>query len=180
MRALTEEENKIVFEKLTKFIGKNLVNLVGNEHDPHVFRINKERVYYVSARVCKYAGCVPKKQLISLGTCLGKFSKTKKFNLKITCLRWLSLYAINKIWLKPAGEQVFLYGNHVVKRHLAKVTENTSKNVGVIILSMNDIPLGFGVTSRSTNEMRLADNEAVVAFHQGDIGEYLRDECDLL
>jgi hypothetical protein len=39
---------------------------------------------------------------------------------------------------------------------------------------------GFGVTSRSTNEMRAADNEAVVAFHQADIGEYLRDECDLL
>lgn len=39
---------------------------------------------------------------------------------------------------------------------------------------------GFGVTSRSTSEMRTSDTEAIVVFHQADIGEYLREEADII
>ena len=35
---------------------------------------------------------------------------------------------------------------------------------------------GFGVAAKSTQECRHADPTAVVAFHQTDIGEYLRSE----
>eukprot|EP00389_Voromonas_pontica_P010590 GDKH01016138.1.p1 GENE.GDKH01016138.1~~GDKH01016138.1.p1 ORF type:complete len:181 (-),score=29.22 GDKH01016138.1:106-648(-) len=180
MRPLTEEETKLVFEKLSKFLGHNLIQMVDSADQPHVFRLHKERVYYMSEAVLKMAGHVPKKQLVCAGTVLGRFSKTRKFRLTITCLDYLARFAKYKLWVKPGGEQAFLYGNSVVKRHLGRITENTPKNAGVVIFSMSDVPLGFGVTSRSTAEMRSADTEAVVAHHQADVGEYLREEADLL
>jgi len=35
----------------------------------------------------------------------------------------------------------FLYGNHVVKAHLGKTTEDITEHQGVVVYSMNDIPL---------------------------------------
>ena len=37
----------------------------------------------------------------------------------------------------------FLYGNHVLKQGLGRITENTPAYTGVVVYSMNDIPLGF-------------------------------------
>lgn len=111
-----------------------------------------------------------------MGTCFGKFTKTGKFKLHITCLDYVSLYAKNKIWLKPAGEQSYLYGYNVIKAHLGKMTDNVQKYEGVVIYSMNDTPLGFGVAAKSTLECKDIDHTSVVAFNQSDIGEYLRIE----
>jgi len=41
----------------------------------------------------KYASCVGKDELISFGTCFGKFTKTQKFRLHITALEFLAPYA---------------------------------------------------------------------------------------
>ena len=46
-----------------------------------------------------------------------------------------------QVWIKPNGEMPFLYGNHVVKAHLGKVTEDTPEHAGVVVFSMTDIPL---------------------------------------
>ena len=46
-----------------------------------------------------------------------------------------------KIWVKPSGEQSFLYGNHILKSGLGRITENTPQYQGVIVYSMNDLPL---------------------------------------
>lgn len=35
----------------------------------------------------------------------------------------------------------FLYGNHVVKAHLGRITEDTPEHQGVVVYSMNDMPL---------------------------------------
>jgi ribosome biogenesis protein Nip4 len=35
----------------------------------------------------------------------------------------------------------FLYGNHVVKAHLGRITEDTPEHQGVLVLNMNDVPL---------------------------------------
>lgn len=47
----------------------------------------------------------------------------------------------SQIWIKPNGEMPFLYGNHVVKAHLGRITEDTPEHQGVVVFSMNDIPL---------------------------------------
>jgi len=98
--------------------------------------------------------------LVSLGTCLGKFSNSGKFKLHITSLDYLAQYAKykvslrvhppqvtfytndrEKIWIKPNGEMPFLYGNHVLKAHLGRMTEDIPEHQGVVVYSMNDIPL---------------------------------------
>ncbi len=38
---------------------------------------------------------------------------------------------------------------------------------------------GFGVVAKSTQDCRHADPATIVAFHQSDIGEYLRSEDTL-
>ena len=93
---------------------------------------------------------------------------------------YLAPYAQHKIWLKSSAEQQYLYGHNVMKSGLGRITENTDKYQGVIVHSMNDLPLAFGVAARSTAECRHADPMAVVAFHQADIGEYIRNEEHLL
>ena len=176
MRPLTEDESKIVFTKLANYIvsayeailkhtfwrnkkGKNLVHLVSREDEPYCFRLHRDRVFYVSESSMKLAISVASPNLMSLGTCLGKFSKSGKFKLHITALDYLAQYAKFKVrcpafclptyslnqrfqvWIKPNGEMPFLYGNHVVKAHLGRITEDTPEHQGVVVFSMNDTPL---------------------------------------
>lgn len=47
MRPLTEEETKIFFEKLAKYIGRNIKFLIDRPDEPHCFRLHNDRVYYV-------------------------------------------------------------------------------------------------------------------------------------
>jgi len=70
--------------------------------------------------------------------------------LNVTCLDYLAKYCKYKVWVKPNGEQTFLYGNHVLKGHLARITENTPSNTGVVVFSITDIPLGFGTCMKTT------------------------------
>jgi 60S ribosome subunit biogenesis protein NIP7 len=144
----------------------------------------------------RQAASVARPNLVSLGTCLGKFSKTGKFRLHITSLDWLAKFAKYKVpfgawllleahreqvWIKPNGEMPYLYGNHVVKAHLGRITEDTPEHQGVVIFNMSDIPLaslcfvdevalirvqGFGVTARSTVDTRKLDPTAILAFNQ--------------
>lgn len=92
----------------------------------------------------------------------------------------LMMLGFAQVWVKPSAEMSFLYGNHVLKSGLAKITENTPTNAGVVVFSLSDIPLGFGVAAKSTADCRTADPGTIVALHQGDVGEYLRSEDDLL
>ena len=48
MRPLTDAETTTLFEKLAHYIGKNLVHLIDRPDDPHVFRLHRDRVYYLS------------------------------------------------------------------------------------------------------------------------------------
>ncbi|XP_013782157.1 60S ribosome subunit biogenesis protein NIP7 homolog [Limulus polyphemus] len=179
MRPLTEEETRIFFEKLSKYIGENIKLLIDRPDGAYCFRLHRDRIYYVSETIMKLACNVARENIVSFGTCFGKFTKTKKFRLHITALDYLAPYAKYKIWLKPNAEQQFLYGNHVMKSGLGRITESTPQYQGVVVYSMNDLPLGFGVAAKSTQDCRSADPMTIVAFHQSDIGEYIRSEDTL-
>lgn len=180
MRPLTEEETRIFFEKLSHYIGKNIKHLVDREGgDEHVFRLHRDRVYYVNAAIMRKATNVARENLCSLGVCFGKFTKTRKFRMHITALDYLAQYAQYKVWVKPTAEMSFLYGNHVLKAGLGRITENTPQSQGVVIYNMADIPIGFGAVARSTQECRKADPTSIVCFNQADVGEYLRNEESL-
>lgn len=97
MRPLTDAETTTLFEKLAHYIGKNLVHLIDRPDDPHVFRLHRDRVYYVSESNMRLAVSIARPNLMSLGTCFGKFSKTGKFRLHITALDYLVQYAQYKV-----------------------------------------------------------------------------------
>lgn len=78
-----------------------------------------------------------------------------------------------------SSSRPFLYGGHIVKAHVGRWSEDCPEHQGAVVLSMNDTPLGFGVTARSTQEARRLDPTGITVFRQADCGEYLRDEDTL-
>lgn len=179
MRPMTEAETVAVFEKLKKYVGDNLKAIVDRPDGEYCFRLSKDRVYYARKDVFLRANNVGRKELISFGTCIGKITGSGKFMLQITALDLLAQFASHKLWLKPNAEQSYTFGNDVAKSGLGRITEDTEQSQGLVVYSMNDIPLGFAVAARSTAQCRKADPGAVVAFNQADIGEYLREEDTL-
>ncbi|EEH20315.1 hypothetical protein PABG_02574 [Paracoccidioides brasiliensis Pb03] len=191
MRALTETETKTLFTKLANYTGRSLNNLIAphststtrdgepSANDRHVFRLHGSRVYYVRLSIANLATSVPRDRLLSLGTCIGKFTKTGKFRLHITALDVIAPHARYRVWVKPNGEMPFLYGGNIVKAHVGRWSEDCPEHSGIVVLAMDDTPLGFGVTARSTAEARRLDPTGITTFRQADIGEYLREEDTL-
>ncbi|KAI1074728.1 60S ribosome subunit biogenesis protein NIP7 [Whalleya microplaca] len=184
MRQLTEQETKTLFEKLANYTGSSLKNLIAPlddspNADRYVFRLHRDRVYYVLLSIANIATSVARDHLASLGICLGKFTKTGKFRLHITALPILAAHARYKLWIKPNGEMPFLYGGNVVKAQVGRWSDDCPAHQGVVVYNMADTPLGFGVTARSTAEARRLDPTGIVCFRQADCGEYLRDEDTL-
>lgn len=135
-------------------------------------RANPYIIYYLSKQI-------EREKLISLGICLGKFTKSGKFRLHITSLPILAEHARYKIWVKPNGEMPFLYGGNIVKAHVGRWSDDCPEHQGVVVYSMNDTPLGFGITARGTADARRLDPTGLTCFRQADCGEYLRDEDNL-
>lgn len=193
MRPLTEPETQTLFTKLANYTGRSLNHLLtdtapapnsakgktATDGDRHVFRISHNRVYYVRESLAGLATSVARDNLLSLGTCIGKFTKTGKFRMHVTALDVIAPHARYKLWIKQNGEMPFLYGGHVLKAHVGRWSEDCPEHQGVVVCDMKDTPLGFGVTARGTAEARKLDPTGVVCFRQADVGEYLRDEDTL-
>lgn len=60
----------------------------------------------------------------------------------------VSVFVQFKVWLKSAAEQSFLYGHHVMKSGLGRITENTDQYQGIIVYNMADVPLVSRASSR--------------------------------
>ncbi|KAL8777013.1 MAG: hypothetical protein Q9213_008042 [Squamulea squamosa] len=147
MRALTEEETQTLFSKLANYTGRSLNNLIqppldsSNDGERYVFRLHASRVYYTKLSIANLATSISRENLLSLGTCLGKFTKTGKFRLHITALDIIAPHARYKVWIKPNGEMPFLYGGNIVKAHIGRWSEDCPEHQGVVIFSMDDKPL---------------------------------------
>jgi len=175
MRPLTEDETKTLFLKLSEYIGRSIERLINRTDERHCFRLlDNGRVYYASESSVKAAGSISRDNLLHFGTCLGKFTKSGKFRLHITALDYLAQHARYKVWVKTSAEMSFLYGGNVTKSGLARITESTPQYAGVVVYSMSDIPLGFGVSAQGTDQCKDLDPTGNVVLHQADIGEYLR------
>jgi len=182
MRPLTEPETKALFSKLANYLGRSLERLIApvdKNSEKYVFRLHQSRCFFVRLSLANLATCISRDRLLSLGTCIGKFTKTTKFRLHITALPILAQHASHKIWVKANGEMPFLYGSHVLKAHIGRWSEDCTEHQGVVVYSLQDTPLGFGITARSTAEARRLEPTSVAAFRQADCGEYLRDEDTL-
>lgn len=74
-----------------------MVHLIDRPDEAYCFRLHRDRVYYVPERAMRLAASVARPNLVSLGTCFGKFSKSGKFKLHITALDHLAQYAKYKV-----------------------------------------------------------------------------------
>ena len=67
---------------------------------------------------------------------------------------------------------------------MSKISEDVSKNDGIIVMNANNVAIGFGVCARNSFELGLnnkssnkgnsVDVGSIVVYHQADVGEYLR------
>mmetsp|Transcript_58594 Transcript_58594/g.186807 ORF Transcript_58594/g.186807 Transcript_58594/m.186807 type:complete len:138 (+) Transcript_58594:91-504(+) len=101
MRPLTEDETKVVFEKLYKFIGKNVKSLIDKDDSAYVLRLHKQRVFFVREDIMRRATSISRDNLQSFGTCLGKFTHSSKFHLTVSCLDLLAQYVKHKVRRHP-------------------------------------------------------------------------------
>jgi 60S ribosome subunit biogenesis protein NIP7 len=143
MRPLTEAETKTLFEKLANYTGRSLTQLIQPNSDKErcVFRVQGLRVYYVRSDIANLAVSVARDNLLSLGTCVGKFSKNGKFRLHITALDIIAPSARYKVWVRPNGELPFLYGGNIVKANVGRWSEDCPEHQGVLVYNMSDTPL---------------------------------------
>ena len=51
MRPLTDDETKVFFTKLSEYIGPNIKFLIDRSDEPYVFRLIKDKVYYMSEKI---------------------------------------------------------------------------------------------------------------------------------
>lgn len=77
------------------------MHLIDRPDETYCFRLHKDRVFYVSESSMRLAISVARPNLISLGTCFGKFSKSGKFKLHITALDHMAQYAKFKVRAFP-------------------------------------------------------------------------------
>jgi 60S ribosome subunit biogenesis protein NIP7 len=70
----------------------------------------------------------------------------------------------------------YLYGHHIVKSHIERISEETPIHAGVIIYNIKDVPLGFGTTAKGAIDLKDLDPNHIVVYNQADVGEYLRVE----
>ena len=84
MRPLTDEETKAVFTKLEKFIGKEGIKaIIDRKDETHVFRLHKNRVFYIGESHIKSCSSFSREKLISSGMFVGKMTHTGRFRITI-------------------------------------------------------------------------------------------------
>jgi 60S ribosome subunit biogenesis protein NIP7 len=64
-----------------------------------VFRVQQNRVYYVRESIANIATSVARDNLLSLGNCIGKFTKSGQFRIHITALDIIAPLARYKVCL---------------------------------------------------------------------------------
>ncbi len=80
------QETKAVFEKLYKFIGKNIKSLIDRPNEPYCFRLHKNKVYYVKEKLMKKA--------TNVGTQRGDYRETEGY----ACVLWDGLSRSSRTW----------------------------------------------------------------------------------
>jgi ribosome biogenesis protein Nip4 len=134
MRPLTEDETKTLFLKLSEYIGKNVEKMINRSDERHCFRLMKDRCYYISESLMKAATNISRDNLLHVGTCIGKFTKSGKFRLHITALEYLSQYAkVRRTRLEKKGTVIFFQIEMLTMQKILSSSASSSHRYDVSI-----------------------------------------------
>ncbi|AEA38983.1 ribosome biogenesis protein (nucleomorph) [Cryptomonas paramecium] len=176
MRVLKKDEMRILFTKIVKFqknfffmFVKNCIKIFFS------FRIIKRKVFFVRNTVMCRGVLFYKKNLMSLGTCIGNFNRFDCFYFFVTALNFLnSLSNFNFVIIKNFEENSFIKGKHLKKFQLSSITRQLSSNDGVLVFNENNLLLGFGEIVKNFSQVQVISKNHIVIINQGDIGKYVR------
>lgn len=175
MRDLKKEEKDKILKKLSRFVGDNIDELLGQ----YVLQLHRQKVLLISPELKKQTSQIGRKELICAGIVLGKITKNNNFWVNVTSMHILERFALHKIWLKSSAEMNFLYGNNVIRSHMHKISGDVPKNSVVFVYNQNNTPLGFGVTAKSSADITASQGRSLVVMNQADTGAYLRNEASI-
>lgn len=175
MRELNSDEMEKVVNKLKVYLGDNVSNLMTK----YKMFLNNTRVFLCSEQLYKASSQIGRKQIISVGTILGKFTKSDNFRITITGAQTIAKYGIHKVILLENGEMNFLYGNNAIRNHVYKVSEAIPINAGVFVYNKGETLLGFGLIACNQNSFQKMRSGDIVVLNQADNGEYVRNEINI-
>ena len=135
--------------------------------------LNNQRVFLASEDLYKSSSQISRKDLVSFGEIIGKFTKNNNFKITITALHTFSKHALNKVWIKNSSEMNFVYENNSLKSHIHKISDNIPMNNGVFVYNQFDVPLGFGIIAINSSSYSKAHNNDIIILRRADNGEYL-------
>ena len=176
MRPLTFEEAKIFFLKMVKYKKGNL-HFVLKEKILFliVFRIQKLRIFETLIGITGYVNHFREHQIASLGTCIARYTHTKKLRLNVPFLKLITEFPpSNSLGCTRHGESRFLRGVHLTRANLGWTNGNIVRGEGVFIVGTTGIKLGFGEVISSIQFFQNSNYQKIIVANQGDIGSYTR------
>jgi 60S ribosome subunit biogenesis protein NIP7 len=72
------------------------------------------------------------------------------------------------------GEKGFIFGSNLKKETILKISKNAIENDGIILIGVNNLPIGFGELIQSSICISRIKNRSLLIINQGDIGRYIR------
>lgn len=175
MRQLTSEECAKVFSKLEVF----LKDIKDDFFKGCALYLHNKSVFCIDDALYKKTSNIPKKNIVMVGTHIGKFTKTHRFFFTVGVLNILCDYSVKKVWIKWSAEMNVLYGNNVLKSHVLKTSEDIEDKDGVFLYNPKNVLLGFGIANRSLQNLERAAHNSMFIIRQSDKGEYIRNETKL-
>ncbi|KAH0577530.1 Ribosome subunit biogenesis protein NIP7 [Spironucleus salmonicida] len=176
MRELKDTEATAMFEKLAKFIGEASKILLDRKDADFVFRVIKNRVYYLPKSLENYCHPAAADNLCGAGVFIGKLTHHGRFHLSIPALPLLEQFAPHRVHLTKNATMGFLYGNDVNRAQIGKITDQIPDQAGVLVCDTDGFGIGFGVSTKSGIDAMRSEYGVKIVIRQGDVGEYLRSQ----
>jgi 60S ribosome subunit biogenesis protein NIP7 len=176
MRELKIEEARFLISKFIKFKGNKIFEFIKSIYfNFSLFRLQKNRIFFCASLLYYRAINFYKKNLGSIGSCIGRFTHSRKFYFLIPALNLLiKNQKFFSIFTNSMGEKQFIFGNNLKKEKILKLSKNIFESDGVILIGMNSLPIGFGESLKSTILLPKVKNCSLLVINHSDIGRYIR------
>ena len=185
-RKINKIESEIISESLGKISIKFLKFLEESKKKLYISIIDSNRkaqypkIYFVSDDLLGIIDLNEfKDKIYSISLFFG-FIKKSIFYLSLEGAEFLYKQGIftnfNFIYLNRKGEKSVLYGNHILKKMVAKTPTKLEQGDFILFLNDEDEILAIGQSKVDINTLQNAKPNDIIAFNLSDKGIYLREK----